>query len=180
MAETLVDGIDREQAARSAASLEDLQMKLRGTEFDSYRLAILCGAAALRAVAGVNAVYPRTPEGAQALLDALHSDEGVAVPPAYEVVYFRRRPDEPEDWLRVPAGTAKQHVREELITRVVPAPGVALPAMTAESAFSEYLKLNPEGRQRLRNHIGYKEEEWLAFEQVWNTYARGVKEDANG
>lgn len=39
---------------------------------------------------------------------------------AYEVVYFRRSPHESEDWLRVPAGTAKQHVREELITRIVP------------------------------------------------------------
>lgn len=46
-------------------------------------------------------------------------------PPAYEVVYFRRRPGGPEDCLRVPLGTAKQHIREELIARIVPADGVA-------------------------------------------------------
>lgn len=36
-----------------------------------------------------------------------------------ETVYFRRSPSESEDRLTVPAGTATQHVRAELITRIV-------------------------------------------------------------
>lgn len=44
-------------------------------------------------------------------------------------------------------------------------------AVTAEEAFDEYLKLNSEGRQRHKLAIGYKEEEWLAFQEVWNRYA---------
>jgi len=53
MAESLIDGIAPEQAEHIAQSLEELQLKLHGTEFDEYRLAILCGVAALRTIAGV-------------------------------------------------------------------------------------------------------------------------------
>jgi hypothetical protein len=52
MAEPLIDGIDRAQAERIAASLEELQLKLDGGPLKDYRLAILCGAAAVRAIAG--------------------------------------------------------------------------------------------------------------------------------
>lgn len=69
----------------------------------------------------------RAPQKSPADLEYESWTHGVNGPPAYEVVYFRRRPDESEDWLRVPVGTAKQHVREELITRIVPADGLALP-----------------------------------------------------
>jgi hypothetical protein len=57
MAEPLIDGIDREQAEHIAASLEELQLKLNGTAFNEYRLAILCGAAAVRAIGGVRGTY---------------------------------------------------------------------------------------------------------------------------
>lgn len=51
---------------------------------------------------------------------ATQDDGSVAMPQAYEVVHFRRRPDESEDKLRVPVGTAEQHIRAELITRIEP------------------------------------------------------------
>lgn len=50
--------------------------------------------------------------------------DGLASPPAYEVVYFRRNPREAEDSLRVPVGTAEKHIRAELITRIEPTRGV--------------------------------------------------------
>lgn len=46
-------GLDREQLRRIASELEELNVKLHGTEHNSYRPGIVCAAALMRAVAGV-------------------------------------------------------------------------------------------------------------------------------
>lgn len=46
--------------------------------------------------------------------------------------------------------------------------------ISIEDAFDEYLTLNPQGRQRLREAIGYSEDEWLAFQEVWRKYMPNV------
>lgn len=53
-------------------------------------------------------------------LSAADSVAPFGAEPVAEAVYFRRAPHEPEDYLPVLPGTARSHVRAELITRIVP------------------------------------------------------------
>lgn len=51
-------GLDADQLRRIATELEELNLKLHGTEHNGYRPSIVCAAALMRAVAGVPAVDP--------------------------------------------------------------------------------------------------------------------------
>lgn len=54
MAAPAPSGLDPAQLTRIASELDELQLKLHGTAHNAYRPGIVCAAALMRAVAGVN------------------------------------------------------------------------------------------------------------------------------